>query len=128
LQGIAHIYMHKSKYIRLSAVRFFRALIGNKDEALNTYIATNDLFLPIFVLMKKNLYVNMIYSALMELFDYIAKENMKTLIVHLIEKHKEDITQGKFSNSLPFKAINLKNELFSNPEADMVATPSKYCY
>lgn len=127
LQEIAHIYTHKSKYIRLSALRFFRALIGNKDEALNTYIVINDLFLPILTLMKKTCYLNMVHSALLEIFDYIAKENMKTLIVYLMEKHKEDITQGKFSNLGPLKAIKLKNELYANPPADISATPPKYC-
>jgi protein phosphatase-4 regulatory subunit 3 len=78
----------KEAFLRLSALRFFRSCIGVKDEYYNRHFIKHDVFGPIissFIETKAK--YNLFNSACLELFEFIRKENLKSLITFLYEKY-----------------------------------------
>lgn len=67
----------------------FRAFVGSKDEFYLRYISRNNLFVPVFLLFRehenKN---NLINSAVLELVDFVRRENLKSLIKDLVENYR----------------------------------------
>ncbi|XP_063247994.1 serine/threonine-protein phosphatase 4 regulatory subunit 3B-like [Prinia subflava] len=80
----------KHKFLALSALRFMRKIIGLKDELYNHYITLGKLLEPVVnaVLDNRNR-CNLLKSASMELFEFIRKENIQLLIVHIVENFSD---------------------------------------
>merc|ERR1712226_439069 len=65
---------------------------GLKDEFYFRYMVKNDSFKPIVDLFKKNgdTY-NLLNSAIIEMFEFIRKENIKSLLKYVTEKFEADL-------------------------------------
>ncbi len=118
LQNLAPLYSHPAKEIRLAMLRFFRALVGNKDESLNKYIVTHKLFDEVVGLLKAARRDSLMQSALLEMFDFIHKESIKTLVVHLMETYKDVFAEPRFARLGPFSNIRIKYEQLTAPGAE----------
>eukprot|EP01022_Parablepharisma_sp_SALTPOND_P030324 TRINITY_DN75_c0_g2_i1.p1 TRINITY_DN75_c0_g2~~TRINITY_DN75_c0_g2_i1.p1 ORF type:complete len:606 (+),score=80.41 TRINITY_DN75_c0_g2_i1:827-2644(+) len=112
LRHFEPLYTHPTKYVRVAAVKFFRALIGTKEEAMCRYIVTNDLIKPIIVLASKIRMDNMLKSVVLELFDFIQRENVKILITHLVEQYSEFVNKGPLAELSPIKGIKIRYEQY----------------
>lgn len=78
------------KHLALAAIRFFRVCASMKDEFYNRHFIRSKLFDPIIEIFKANgSRYNLLNSAIIELFDFIRKENIAKLIEHLIEKYRD---------------------------------------
>eukprot|EP00073_Rattus_norvegicus_P041879 XP_008771534.1 PREDICTED: putative SMEK homolog 3 [Rattus norvegicus] len=74
-------------YICPGAVRFMRKMIGLKDKIYSLYIIKENLFEPVVnAFMYNGHRYNMLNSAIIELFEFIRKENIKSLIANIVEK------------------------------------------
>jgi len=99
----------KEKYIVLSAIRFFRTVIGLKDDAYNGHIIQNKLFEPLFkVFESQKTKNNLVNSALLELFEFVRKENMKKLISHIVENYWNYMEGVAYVET--FRLLGVKNE------------------
>eukprot|EP00072_Mus_musculus_P076170 XP_111973.7 PREDICTED: putative SMEK homolog 3 [Mus musculus] len=86
LSRILVLMNSKHTFLILCALRFMRKMIGLKDETYNLYIIKNNLFEPVVnVFMCNGTRYNMLNSAIIELFEFIRQENIKTLIVNIVE-------------------------------------------
>lgn len=82
----------QSLLLNLTVVKFMKSVVCNnvkniikKDEFLNKLIISNDFFEPIITLFKENSTKNnLILSAILDLFDFIRRENIKKLISFLV--------------------------------------------
>ncbi|QSL65823.1 hypothetical protein MERGE_000101 [Pneumocystis wakefieldiae] len=91
---MAFLFTFPQKYIRLGSAktRFIQTCIGLNDEFYSRHFIKNNLFSHILtVYMETNRYDNLLSSACLEFFDVIRKENMKSIINHLIESSYEKI-------------------------------------
>ena len=89
LHKVLKLAAQRDKCLVLAAVRFFRQCIGLKDEFYNRYIIKNKCFEPVVVqLLKNRTRDNLLHSAILELFEFIRKENVKSLVAHLAETYK----------------------------------------
>jgi len=80
----------REKCLVLAALRFFRTCIGLKDEFYNRYIIKNRCFDPVINQLYANrTRDNLLHSACLELFDFVRKENIKSLVAHLSESYKD---------------------------------------
>ncbi|XP_006755247.1 PREDICTED: serine/threonine-protein phosphatase 4 regulatory subunit 3B [Myotis davidii] len=71
----------------LRALRLMRKIIGLKDEVYNRYIIEGNLFEPVVnAFLDNGTRYNMLNSAVIELFEYIKVENIKSLLLHVVEK------------------------------------------
>ena len=77
-----------SKILQLQVIKFLKCVLINNDENLNKLISNNDNFASVIELFNKNQKKdNLIVSAILDLFDYIKKQNIKKIISYLFEKH-----------------------------------------
>eukprot|EP00899_Mesostigma_viride_P016714 jgi/Mesvir1/25043/Mv16981-RA.2 len=74
----------KEQYLVVGAIRFFRTCLGLKDEFYNRYIIKNNIFsIIIEVFLANGSRYNLLNSVILELFDFIRKANLKSLIKHV---------------------------------------------
>jgi len=83
---VLNLLKSKQKHLLLAAIRFFRAFIGMKDDFYNRHLTKRNLFDPVIQVFKENgAKYNLLNSAIIELFEFIRKENIKILIQHVVE-------------------------------------------
>ncbi|XP_035938288.2 serine/threonine-protein phosphatase 4 regulatory subunit 3B-like [Halichoerus grypus] len=93
----------------LSALRFMRRMIGLKDEFYNCYIIKGNLFEPVVnAFLDKGTRYNMLNSAVIELFEYIRVENIKSLVAHIVEKFYKTFESIEYVQT--FKGLKIKYE------------------
>uniref|UniRef100_A0A8C4GJ34 Serine/threonine-protein phosphatase 4 regulatory subunit 3 n=1 Tax=Dicentrarchus labrax TaxID=13489 RepID=A0A8C4GJ34_DICLA len=72
--------------LRNCALRFMRRIIGLKDEYYNRYIIKGNLFEPVInALLDNGTRYNLLNSAIIELFEFIKVEDIKSLIAHIVD-------------------------------------------
>uniref|UniRef100_A0A4W5PN44 Serine/threonine-protein phosphatase 4 regulatory subunit 3 n=1 Tax=Hucho hucho TaxID=62062 RepID=A0A4W5PN44_9TELE len=78
----------KHTFLALCALRFMRRIIGQKDEYYNRYIIKGNLFEPVInTLLDNGTRYNLLNSAIIELFEFIKVEDVKSLIAHIIDNY-----------------------------------------
>ncbi|PWA79857.1 binding protein [Artemisia annua] len=86
IDKVLSLTCRKEKYLVVAAIRFIRTLMSIKDEQLMNHIARNNLFKPILdVFVGNGSRYNLLNSAVLELFEYIRKENLKILLKYIVE-------------------------------------------
>ncbi|KAL3508153.1 hypothetical protein ACH5RR_033535 [Cinchona calisaya] len=99
----------REKYLVVAAVRFIRTLISRHDEHLVTHIVKNDLLKPIVdAFVSNGSRYNLLNSAILELFEYIRKENLKILLKYLVDSFWEQLVQ--FDNLPSIRSLKVKYE------------------
>ncbi|XP_024962169.1 serine/threonine-protein phosphatase 4 regulatory subunit 3-like isoform X1 [Cynara cardunculus var. scolymus] len=94
IEKVLSLTCRREKYLVVAAIRFVRTLISLKDEQLMNHIAKNNLFKPIIdVFVGNGSRYNLLNSAVLELFEYIRKENLKILLKYLVETYWEQLVQ-----------------------------------
>jgi len=125
LKRILVLLKSKHQFLQLSALRFLRKILSFKDEQYNISIVRNDLFRLIVETFKANKRkYNLLNSALIELFEYIRQEDIKTLISYFIENFYSDfesITYVKTFRDLKLRydAHRERRERFLNETSSM---------
>ncbi|KAJ2247945.1 Platinum sensitivity protein, partial [Coemansia sp. RSA 455] len=78
----------KQNFLKLAALRFYRACIGLQDDVYNKYLTANHLLGPIVDLFV-NVYSrdNLLTSACRELFAFVACHRVPSLLSHLLGAH-----------------------------------------
>ncbi|XP_008153427.1 serine/threonine-protein phosphatase 4 regulatory subunit 3B-like [Eptesicus fuscus] len=93
----------------LRALRLMRRIIGLKDEVYNRYIIKGNLFEPVVnAFLNNGTRYNMLNSAVIELFEYIREENIKSLLAHVVEKFYKTLEWIEYVQT--FKNLKIKYE------------------
>ncbi|XP_047571754.1 serine/threonine-protein phosphatase 4 regulatory subunit 3B-like [Lutra lutra] len=109
LRRVLILMNSKHTFLVLSALRFMRRMIGLKDELYNCYIIKGNLFEPVVkALLGNGTRYNMLNSAVIELFEYIRAENIKSLIIHIVEKFYKALESIEYVQT--FKGLKIKYE------------------
>ena len=96
-------------FLALNALKFFRKIIGLKDEFYNRYIIKFDLMSYIVdAFIKNGTRQNMLNSAVLEMFEFIKIEDIKTLIKYTCERHIHKLLE--LEPCPTFNAIKTKYE------------------
>ena len=115
----------KEKFVVLAALKLLRACVGLKDEFYNRYLVKSDLFEPIVRAFRANgEKYNLLNSAILELVDFVRRENVRNLVAHLLEKFKDFIDTVEYCET--FKLLKERHEMNVNPskETTTVTTSS----
>ncbi|PSR85086.1 Serine/threonine-protein phosphatase 4 regulatory subunit like [Actinidia chinensis var. chinensis] len=109
IDKVLFLTRRREKYLVVAAVRFFRTLISRNDEHLMNHIVKNNLFKPIVeaFIDNGNRY-NLLNSAVLELFEYVRKENLKILLKYLVDSFWNQLV--KFENLATIYALKIKYE------------------
>ncbi|SPO21724.1 related to PSY2 - subunit of protein phosphatase PP4 complex [Ustilago trichophora] len=78
----------REKFLRLSALRFFKYCLASNNQFTNRHFIKIELFSTILGLIEaeadRN---NLVASASLDFFEHMRRENMKTLISHCMDRH-----------------------------------------
>uniref|UniRef100_A0A8C1T1Y6 Serine/threonine-protein phosphatase 4 regulatory subunit 3 n=1 Tax=Cyprinus carpio TaxID=7962 RepID=A0A8C1T1Y6_CYPCA len=108
-------------FLALCALRFMRKIIGLKDEFYNRYIMRNFLFEPVVkAFLNNGSRYNLINSAVIEMFEYVRVEDVKSLTAHIIENYWKALEDVDYVQT--FKGLKLRyeqqRERQDNPKLD----------
>ncbi|XDV51037.1 hypothetical protein PO909_019992 [Leuciscus waleckii] len=86
LRRVLTLMNSKHTFLALCALRFLRRIIGLKDEYYNRYIMKGNLFEPVInALLDNGTRYNLLNSAVVELFEFIRVEDIRSLIAHIVD-------------------------------------------
>ncbi|PKA62990.1 hypothetical protein AXF42_Ash007786 [Apostasia shenzhenica] len=86
IEKVLYLTRRREKFLVVAAVRFIRAIISRNDDILFRHIVKNNLLKPIIeVFVENGNRYNMLHSGVLELLEYIRKENHKSLIIYLVD-------------------------------------------
>ena len=109
LVKILKLVSQRDKCLVLAALRFFRACIGLRDEFYNRYVVKNRCFESVMRQLIANRHRdNLLHSAILELFEFIRRENIKSLIAHLAETYQNEL--ASLTHVEIFKGLLLRHE------------------
>uniref|UniRef100_A0A3B1IC26 SMEK homolog 1 n=1 Tax=Astyanax mexicanus TaxID=7994 RepID=A0A3B1IC26_ASTMX len=108
-------------FLALCSLRFMRKIIGLKDEFYNRYIMRNFLFEPVVkAFLNNGSRYNLINSAIIEMFEYVRVEDVKSLTAHIIENYWKALEDVDYVQT--FKGLKLRyeqqRERQDNPKLD----------
>ncbi|KAK4425939.1 Serine/threonine-protein phosphatase 4 regulatory subunit [Sesamum alatum] len=106
---VLYLTKRREKYLVVAAIRFIRALVSRSDEHLMNHFVKNNLFKPIIdAFVANGDRYNLLNSAVLELFEYIRKENLKVLLRYLVDTFWDQLV--KFENLSCIHALKVKYE------------------
>ncbi|XP_063921345.1 serine/threonine-protein phosphatase 4 regulatory subunit 3 [Zophobas morio] len=107
LRRILVLMKSTHKFLVLCALRFMRKLIALKDEFYNRYIIKGNLFAPVVDAFVRNKgRYNLLDSAIIEMFEFIKLEDIKTLCSHVVENYGKSLDNICYVQT--FKALKLR--------------------
>ena len=102
----------------LAALKFFRTCIGLQEDFYNKQIMQNHLFEPILNILYDTMpRDNLLNSACLELFEFIKRENIKPIIVHIAENYREKLNDIKYVDT--FENLLLRYDQMQGYNAEM---------
>ncbi|KAJ2938751.1 hypothetical protein O0L34_g3367 [Tuta absoluta] len=94
-------------FLVLGALRFMRKIIALKDEYYNRYIIKGNLFAPVVdAFLRNNGRYNLLDSAILELFEFIKLEDIKSLCSHVVENYGKILEDVEYVQT--FKALKTR--------------------
>ncbi|XP_004631474.1 serine/threonine-protein phosphatase 4 regulatory subunit 3B-like [Octodon degus] len=110
-----------------SVVRLMRKMIGLKDPQYNHYIIRGNLFEPIVnAFLANGTRYNILNSAIIELFEYINVENIKSLTVHVVKKFYKAFESIEYVQT--FKNLKSKYEQQKDQQSQVKQTLHSTAY
>lgn len=109
LRRVLILMNSKHTFLALCALRFMRRIIGLKDEFYNRYIIKGNLFEPVInALLDNGTRYNLLNSAIIELFEFIRVEDIKSLTVHIVDHFYKSLETIEYVQT--FKGLKTKYE------------------
>ncbi|PWW79051.1 DUF625-domain-containing protein [Tuber magnatum] len=110
---VAQLLQSPEKHLKLSALKFFRTCVGLQDEYYIRHMIKWRLFGPILGIVIDTMpRDNLLNSACLEFFEFIKRENIKQIIVHLGENYRDrmkEITYVDTFNMLILRCEQLQD-------------------
>ncbi|KAG8544136.1 hypothetical protein GDO81_023021 [Engystomops pustulosus] len=109
LRRVLILMNSKHTFLALCALRFMRRIIGLKDEFYNRYIIRGNLFEPVInALLDNGTRYNLLNSAIIELFEFIRVEDIKSLTGHIVDNFYKSLESIEYVQT--FKGLKTKYE------------------
>ncbi|KAL3812285.1 hypothetical protein ACJIZ3_013553 [Penstemon smallii] len=109
IDKILYLTRRREKYLVVAAVRFVRLLIARHDEHLMNHFVKNNLLKPIIdAFVANGDRYNLLNSVVLELFEFLQKDNLKVLIRYLIDTFWDQLV--KFESYSCIRDLKVKYE------------------
>ncbi|WIA20078.1 hypothetical protein OEZ85_005938 [Tetradesmus obliquus] len=109
VEKVLRLLRRKERWLVVAGVRFLRTCIGTKDDFYMRHLTRNQLLDPVMTAFWDNgERYNLLNSAVLELVEFIRKENIKSLIEYLVEKFGDRFAEVTYVDT--FKQLQLKWE------------------
>ncbi|XP_007955243.1 serine/threonine-protein phosphatase 4 regulatory subunit 3-B-like [Orycteropus afer afer] len=98
---------NKNSPNNLGALRFMRRIVGLQDEFYNCYIIKGNLFEPVIkAFLDNGSRYNILSSAIIELFECVRVNNIKSLVAHIVEKFYKALESIEYVQT--FKGLKIR--------------------
>ncbi|XP_058467353.1 serine/threonine-protein phosphatase 4 regulatory subunit 3 isoform X2 [Malaya genurostris] len=115
-------------FLVLGALRFLRKIIALKDEFYNRHIVKGNLFAPVVdAFIRNNGRYNLLESAILELFEFIKIEDIKSLYTYFVEsfgKIFDDVQYVQTFKTLKNKYDQQQDRLKEKEKGGLDSVPS----
>nr|XP_034911274.1 serine/threonine-protein phosphatase 4 regulatory subunit 3-like isoform X2 [Populus alba] len=109
IEKVLTLTRRKEKYLVVAAVRFVRTILSRHDEHLINHFVKNNLLKPIVdAFVSNGDRYNLLNSAILELFEYIRKENLKSLLKYIVDSFWNELV--KFEHLTSIQSLKVKYE------------------
>ncbi|KAK9724199.1 hypothetical protein RND81_05G055100 [Saponaria officinalis] len=126
MDKVLYLTRRREKYLVVAAVRFVRTVISRNDETLGNYVVKRNLLKPIVdAFVANGDRYNLLNSAVLELFEYIRKENLRPYLKYLVESFWSQLSNFKDLPSVHSLKVKYEQSLESvgtKSAVDMEAT------
>ncbi|KAK7387983.1 hypothetical protein VNO78_22782 [Psophocarpus tetragonolobus] len=101
IEKILLLTRRAERYLVVGAVRFVRTILSRHDEHLINYFIRNNVLKPIIdaFVSNGNRY-NLLHSAVLELFEFIRKENLKLLLKYIVDSFWDQLVKFEYLASI----------------------------
>jgi len=107
VQHVLHLTERKEKYVVTAGIRFLRACVGLKDDFYNRYLIKSNAFAPVMKVFADNGdKYNLLNSAILDLVDFIRRENIRALIHHLVDEYESGFEKVYYVDT--FRLLKLR--------------------
>ncbi|KAF8063085.1 smkA [Scenedesmus sp. PABB004] len=122
VEKVLRLLRRKERWLVVAGVRFLRTCVGTKDDFYLRHLLRGGLLDPVMAAFFDNgPRYNLLNSAVLELVEFIRKENIKSLIEYLVERFGHRFDEVTYVDT--FKQLQLKWEQ-SKEAADAPAAPA----
>ncbi|CAN1194989.1 Serine/threonine-protein phosphatase 4 regulatory subunit 3 [Linum perenne] len=120
IDKVLFLTRRREKYLVVAAVRFVRTILSRHDEHLITHFVKNNLLKPIVdAFVSNGDRYNLLNSAVLELFEYIRKENLKLLVKYIVDSFWTELE--KFEHLTSIQSLKVKYEQYLENSGTMNA-------
>ncbi|XP_022741729.1 serine/threonine-protein phosphatase 4 regulatory subunit 3B-like isoform X3 [Durio zibethinus] len=99
----------REKYLVVAAVRFVRTILSRHDEHLINHVVKNNLLKSVVDAFVANGHrYNLLNSSILELFEYIRKENLKLLVKYIVDSFWNQLVM--FESLASIHSLKVKHE------------------
>lgn len=117
-----------------------RSVLSVKDEFYHRHIIQHNLFAPVFAAFRTNpVGDNLVSSAIVEMCDFIHRENIKSLVEHIVTKHLslasespipslEEVSSPYVTTLTTLRRVYEKNLKTANKTPSVNATADKWAH
>eukprot|EP00877_Chromochloris_zofingiensis_P013810 jgi/Chrzof1/8683/Cz03g20120.t1 len=117
LEKVLKLLRRKERWLAVAGIRFVRTCIGTKDDFYARYLCRSNLLEPIInVFLENGDRYNLLNSAVLEMVEFIRKENIKMLIDHLMENFGDRFDDISYVET--FKQLRIKYDQSKERPAD----------
>ncbi|KAL9325617.1 hypothetical protein ACSQ67_006262 [Phaseolus vulgaris] len=109
------------RYLVVGAVRFVRTILSRHEEQLINYVIRNNVLKPIIdaFVSNGNRY-NLLHSAVLELFEFIRKENLKVLLKYIVDCFWDQLVKFEYLASIHSLKVKYEQCLDNGGTKDVV--------
>ncbi|XP_044965812.1 serine/threonine-protein phosphatase 4 regulatory subunit 3-like isoform X2 [Hordeum vulgare subsp. vulgare] len=123
MEKILTLTRRRERSLVVAAVRIMRTIIGagRNDELLISHVIEYNTLKPIIeVFVENGNRYNMLHSTVLELLDFIRKENLKSLVVYVVESFWDQLLM--FGQLTSIQAFKLKYQEYVDIAEEMQTT------
>ncbi|PVI05030.1 DUF625-domain-containing protein [Periconia macrospinosa] len=111
---VAQLMDCPEKHLKLTALKYIRALVALQDDSHNQQIIKSKLLEPIFrVLYETMPRDSLLNSACLEFFEFIKRDNIKPLVQHIVDTYREKLQSITYVDT--FQSLILRYEQMNEP-------------
>ena len=116
---VAQLLSVPQKPLKLTALKFFRTCVSLQDQFYANQITQNNTFdLILDIVIETMPRDNLLNSACLDLFEFIKRENIKAIILHVVETYREKVKDITFVDTFQNLILRYEQMQGYNPDMD----------
>lgn len=118
---VAQLLGAPQKSLKLTSLKFFRTCVSLQDQFYATQTTQNNTFdLILNIVIETMPRDNLLNSACLELFEFVKRENIKAIILHVVETYREKLKDITYVDTFQNLVLRYEQMQGYNPETEQM--------